>query len=146
MATKKQKHEAALARREAFLAEEREIGKKALEKAQRDREKKHLEAWAKGHEKHHKFVDECPHCDIVKKKQVEAARVKAIEKIAKATVPNGDEMLLENLVPNENNLKHLAKEDVLSLPMVMMVNFESAHPPIEGIDALTQPFSNKAST
>lgn len=80
MATKKQKREAGLAKREAFLAEEREIGRKSIEAGQRRREAEALKAWEKGHVKHYKFVDECPHCTAIKEEQT---RKRAADVIAK---------------------------------------------------------------
>lgn len=85
MATKKQKHAAALARREKFLAEERELGRKAIEAARHQREAEARKAWEKGHEKHFKFVDECPHCAEIKKKQARAASRAVVEKVALAS-------------------------------------------------------------
>lgn len=84
MATKKQKHAAALARREAFLKEEAEIGRMAIEVAAKQRAIEARKNWQKGHEKHYKFVDECPLCTEIKKDQAEKARLAAIEKIAAA--------------------------------------------------------------
>jgi hypothetical protein len=84
MATKKQKHAAALARREAFLKEEAEIGRQAIEVAAKRREIENRNAWKQGHEKHYKFVDECPHCSDIKREQAEKARIAAIEKVAAA--------------------------------------------------------------
>lgn len=72
MATKKQKHEQALARREAFLAEERVRGAKALKKEHDRRERENWEAWRNQHDKKHVVVEfnepclekvkECPLC------------------------------------------------------------------------------------
>lgn len=84
MATKKQKHEAALARREAFIAEERELGRRAQECDRKRREAEKREAWEEGHKKHYKFIDECPHCADIKKRNKEAERKAAVDKIAAA--------------------------------------------------------------
>lgn len=144
MATKKQKREAALARREAFLVEEREIGRQALEKARREREEKALRDWTKGHEKHFKFVDECPHCAKIKKEQAEKARLAAIEKIALST-KNG------RLKKKGMRVLDTPVDGVLPEPMVMMLEMESPQPipfpepvAIQGVDPLAQPFSNRA--
>lgn len=67
MATKKQKHQAALARREQFLEEQRRTGLAAQKRDKANRFRESLVLWQKQHdEKHHKFVDECPHCQIIK--------------------------------------------------------------------------------
>ena len=84
MATKKQKHAEALARREEFLAKERAIGKKAIEVDRRRREARQREAWEMGHKKHYKFVDECPICTDIKKEQARKKAVEAVERVAAA--------------------------------------------------------------
>lgn len=84
MATKKQKRAEVAARREAYLEEQRQIGLAAQEADRRRREIKNLELWEKGHEKHFKFVDECPHCARIKKEQKEKARRESLRKIAEA--------------------------------------------------------------
>lgn len=123
MATKKQKHAEAMARREAFLADQREIGRQAIEKARRERESKELAAWEKGHQKHFKFVDECPHCAIVKREQTEAARLKAIEKVAQAA-----------------KAAHEKKEGVFEDPDAIVLHRTVS---IQDVDPIKQPFSNK---
>ncbi len=85
MATKQQTHAAALLKREKFLAEERELGRKAIEAARHQREAEARKAWQKGHEKHFKFVDECPHCSEIKRKQKKDARRESIEKVVHAS-------------------------------------------------------------
>jgi hypothetical protein len=85
MATKKQKRAEVAARTEAFLEEQRQIGLAAQEADRRRRELENRKAWEKGHEKHYKFVDECPHCKEIKAKQVEKQRRASIAKIAEAT-------------------------------------------------------------
>lgn len=81
MATKKQKHAAGLAKREAFLAEEAEIGRRSIEVAQRRREAEMLKAWERGHVKHFKFVDECPHCTAIKEEQARRKAAEVIERL-----------------------------------------------------------------
>ena len=85
MATKKQKRAEVAARREAYLEEQRQIGLAAQEADRRRRELENRKAWEKGHEKHFKFVDECPHCAEIKKEQKERARRESLRKIAEAT-------------------------------------------------------------
>lgn len=64
MTTKKQKHAEALARREAYLAAERQIGLKALEKDHAEQARKEREAWQEQHDKKHRGnrIAECPLC------------------------------------------------------------------------------------
>lgn len=77
MATKKQKRQRGLERHQQFMETYRQEGLKALrrEKARRFREK--LKEWEQVHtDKHFKFVDECPHCRVIraasKKEKVDA--------------------------------------------------------------------------
>jgi hypothetical protein len=103
MATKKQKREAALARREEFLEKERALGQKAIEVAARKREIRNREAWKKGHEKHYKFVDECPHCSDIKEEQARKKAAEAVERVAAAA---------KKLVESKRTpISHLADED-----------------------------------
>lgn len=69
MATRKQKHAAGLARREAFLAEERERGQKAIARARKQREAEARKKWEGEHEKHYKFDNDCPLCTTIKNQQ-----------------------------------------------------------------------------
>lgn len=85
MATKKEKRAAALARREAFLAEEAELGRLAIEQAKAERHEKNLKSWEKGHEKHYKFVDECLHCTAIKQEQARQTAASAVAKLAAAS-------------------------------------------------------------
>lgn len=78
MATRKEKHARALAKREEFLAEERRIGEKAIEVARKKREIEMRKAAEKAHDKHYKFDSDCSLCDQVKAKQ-------ALEKLASAS-------------------------------------------------------------
>ena len=157
MATKKQKHEAAVARREAYLAEQREIGQRAIEAAARKREIENREAWLKGHEKHYKFIDECPHCTDIKKAQSEKARLAAIDKVVKASAAalakarKEDENI--DLTRQENIDKALASAPKLSPEFGQVEPDEFVEPPsfddvpkaeIEGVD-LYSPFAQKAS-
>lgn len=67
MATRKQKHEEALARRERFLEEQRRTGLAAQKRDRAERFRQQLSLWEDGHnKKHHRFVDECPHCQIIR--------------------------------------------------------------------------------
>ena len=73
MATKKQKRAAALARREAFLAEERERGLNALRKERERRAYEARKEWQEQHDKKHswkKRIKECPIC----KDEIKAAK------------------------------------------------------------------------
>lgn len=69
MATKKQKHEAAVARREKFMAEVRRTGLEAQRKDRERREAQMRKATEKAHEKHYKFVDDCLHCKAARNKE-----------------------------------------------------------------------------
>lgn len=65
VATKKQKREAALKKREKYIQAEREIGLAALEKSRALRQIELREQWRKQHEKKHswkRLVKECPLC------------------------------------------------------------------------------------
>lgn len=67
MATKKQKREAGIKRHEAREAERRRTGLAAQRADQAERFRQKLNEWEDVHlNKHHKFVDECPHCQIIK--------------------------------------------------------------------------------
>ena len=62
MATKKEKRARAEAKREAFLAAERERGLRALSTSRKIREADNRKSWERDHETHFRFVDECPLC------------------------------------------------------------------------------------
>lgn len=96
MATKKQKREAGQAKREAFEAEMRESGLRALRAEQEKREREHLQVWEKRHEKHFKFDDECPHCDVIKKGLRAKAATSAISKMPRPTQRKSPAPKLEN--------------------------------------------------
>lgn len=87
MATKKQKREAALARRAAFEAEVRAEG---LEAQRKDRERRAAETqrmWDDAHKVHlkrNRFHDKCPNCARVKAQQ-------AIDKLTKAVVKSREQ-------------------------------------------------------
>jgi len=84
MATRKQKHAQAVARREALEAELRESGLKAQAADKARREAEHRAAWKNNHDKNHfKFVDECPLCDDIKKAQRSNVTKHAIAKMPK---------------------------------------------------------------
>lgn len=106
MATKKQKHAAALARREEFLAKERSIGQKAIEVDRRRREARVREAWEKGHKKHYKFVDECPHCTTIKEEQARKKAAEAVERVAAAA-----KKMLELSAPADRSATPTLEED-----------------------------------
>lgn len=82
MATKKEKHAAAVAKREAFLAKEREIGAKAIQVAAHKRAIEMRKAAEKSHEKHYKFDNDCPVCAEIRSKQ-------AVDRIAAAAAKAG---------------------------------------------------------
>lgn len=103
MATKKQKHAAALAKRQAYLDKEKAIGQQALEAERRRREIRNREAWEKGHKKHYKFVDECPHCSDIKAEQARKKAVEAVERVAAAAQKRLDDA--------RTPISHLADED-----------------------------------
>lgn len=106
MATKKQKHAEAVARREVYLAKEKAIGEKAIEVAARKREARIREAWATGHKKHFKFVDECPHCTTIKEEQARKKAAEAVERVAAAA-----KKLLEAQIPEGRKLLEAPIED-----------------------------------
>lgn len=85
MATKKQKHQAAVERREQYLEEIRLENLAILRKEQERRKIDIAKAWEKQHEKHFKFIDDCPHCTELKRKQA----VEKIEKIKEAARKTG---------------------------------------------------------
>lgn len=80
MATRKEKHARALAKREAFLAEERKLGERAIEAAQKKREIEKRKMDEKAHEKHYKFEDDCTLCKEIKTKQAAEKLVGAMGK------------------------------------------------------------------
>ena len=86
MATKKAKRAAVAARTEAFLAEVAADGQKAIEKAAQERHEANLKTWERGHEKHYTFVDECPHCTIIKEERTKQEAARAVAKVASATL------------------------------------------------------------
>lgn len=80
MATKKQKHAQALARRAEFEAEVKAEGLKALAADREKRKAEEAKAWEDAHKVHlkrNRFHDKCPNCAAAKARQ-------ALEKIAKA--------------------------------------------------------------
>lgn len=91
MATRKEKHAAAVARHEEFMEEQRQRGLQALEASRQKRAIELRDEWRPRHEeKHFKFVDECPLCqdkkkELAKKERAEAAK-KAVGKVVKASV------------------------------------------------------------
>lgn len=67
MATKKQKRLAGEAKYAAHLEELRQSGLAAQKRDRAERFRELLTLWEEGHnKKHHKFVDECPHCQIIR--------------------------------------------------------------------------------
>lgn len=68
--TKKQKRERGEQKRTKFMAEIRQTGLQAQRKDREHREKKKREEWRDQHDKkHHKFIDDCPLCQDIKKKR-----------------------------------------------------------------------------
>ena len=86
MATNKQKRAAGIAKHEAFMAEQAELGRQAIEEAKKERHEANLKSWERGHAKHYVFVDECPHCTIVKQEQAKQKAAAAVAKVASATL------------------------------------------------------------
>lgn len=81
MATKKQKRLAGQARHEQRMAELRQSGLAAQKRDKAERFRQQLNLWEEGHNKrHHKFVDECPHCQIIKSAISRGADLKAAQK------------------------------------------------------------------
>jgi CRISPR/Cas system-associated protein Cas10 (large subunit of type III CRISPR-Cas system) len=85
MATRKEKHARGLAKRDAFLEEERKLGQRAIEVAAKKREIEKRKATEKAHEKHYKFDKDCSLCDEIKAKQAAGKLVGAMGKPAKKT-------------------------------------------------------------
>lgn len=85
MATKKAKRAAGLARREAFLAAEAELGRQAIERGKIERHEKALESWKKSHEKHYVFEDACPHCATIKEEQTRQRAAAAMHRVGAPT-------------------------------------------------------------
>jgi len=86
MATRKQKHEAAVARRKAFEEEMRESGLKALRAERERRAREHRKAMEKPHEKHFKFADDCPHCADIQRELKSKKTVEAVAKMPRPTL------------------------------------------------------------
>lgn len=75
MATRKQKHQAALEKRERHLAELARSNSENLKKAQEYRERKNRELWKDQHDQKHswkKINKDCPHCQDRVRAQQEA--------------------------------------------------------------------------
>lgn len=88
MATKKEKRARALAKREAFLANEAEIGRKAIEADHKRRAIEARKRWETAHEKHYKFDDDCPLCKEIKVKQANERLTAAMGKPARKNAIN----------------------------------------------------------
>ena len=98
MATKKEKRARGLAKREAFLANERELGRKAIEADHKRRAIEARKRWETAHEKHYKFDDDCPLCAEIKAKQ-------AIEKLASAAGKPARKNVINDLLADSPVLK-----------------------------------------
>jgi hypothetical protein len=86
MATRKQKHARALAKREEFLETEREIARRALEQDHAERARKERAEWQDNHDKNHgwtKRIVECPLCRDL----MSPATIAALEKAKKLSQP-----------------------------------------------------------
>lgn len=67
MATKKQKRLAGEAKHARHMAELRQTGLAAQARDRAERFREQLALWQEGHDKkHHRFVDECPHCQVIR--------------------------------------------------------------------------------
>lgn len=77
MATKKQKRQAALEKRERFMESLRISNLQNLRKAREHRVQEDRELWQKQHDKKHNWknrLHECPHCsDILREQKNQAA-------------------------------------------------------------------------
>lgn len=81
MATKKQKRLAGQAKHEQYMEELRQSGLAAQRRDKAERFRQQLNLWEEGHNKrHHKFVDECPHCQIIKSAISRGASLQAAKK------------------------------------------------------------------
>ncbi len=73
MTARKEKHEAALAKREKFMTENKETGFAALRREHMRRERQNYRDWEDTHNNKHNTItwaDECPWCkDATKKKE-----------------------------------------------------------------------------
>lgn len=96
MATRKEKHARALAKREEFLAEERKLGQKAIEVGAKKRAIEKRKADEKAHPKHYKFEDGCYLCTEIKAKQAADKLVGAMGKPAKKKEKTIDEVVAES--------------------------------------------------
>lgn len=85
MATKKQKRAAGLARREAFLAEQAELGRQAIERGKQQRLEAEQRKLVEAHETHYKFEDRCGLCDTIKEEQARKRAADALNKVGFAT-------------------------------------------------------------
>lgn len=82
MATRKEKHQAAVQKREEFLENERRRNADVLRQEKEKRDRKNREHWQTPHDEHHswkKIDNNCPHCkDLLgnqkhRQRQLEAA-------------------------------------------------------------------------
>lgn len=67
MATKKQKHQQAMEKRQRFLDDMKREGEEAVRKDREHRRRQELQEWQENHDKRHswkKRIAECPHCKI----------------------------------------------------------------------------------
>lgn len=68
MATKAQKRAANALKHQKFMEAYRAEGLRALREEQARRKREALREWQNVHDKkHHKFVNECPHCQDIKR-------------------------------------------------------------------------------
>lgn len=78
MTTRKQKHQAAVEKRERFMAEERRRNAEVLRQEKEKRARKHREMWQEKHDNAHswkKIDNNCPHCqDRLRAQKSEAAK------------------------------------------------------------------------
>lgn len=68
MATRKQKHQAAVAKREIYMQALKDSNSKALRQDRAHRFQKSLSEWQDKHDKSHtpkKTEKECPHCKVI---------------------------------------------------------------------------------
>ena len=86
MATKKQKREAALAKREVWLAKLAEENLIALAKSRAEREARKLEEERDSHAKHYKFQADCEECSVIRARLEESKVSRPRDLVGGATV------------------------------------------------------------
>lgn len=113
MATKKQKHAQALAKRQALEEELRQSGLRAQEADRARREAEARKVWQDQHDKKHfKFIDECPICTDIKKDMRSEKNKAAIAKMPKpATRREQQELANQRRIDRDNGAIVLTRDE-----------------------------------